>query len=196
MREVVLQAIGFVRDSAAPEHQLGAVIGRTGMMRYDSVVRMNGDPTLDVMQSPRFQARVVHSQHPCLTQSFDPLGTCWWVFNCCHVCTGSGIAVEQSQKLLPAARPGFMSLMMTSSTQHRGGCNTLSVQRICLPKPSAGGWWLHRRILCVLDPKALCPYALSCTLARRPSQVRTHHFSPCPCCAIRACPRHAVPSRE
>lgn len=28
------QAIGFVRASSAPEHQLGAVVGRTGLMRW------------------------------------------------------------------------------------------------------------------------------------------------------------------
>lgn len=28
------QAIGFVRESAAPEHQLRAVVGKSGLMRF------------------------------------------------------------------------------------------------------------------------------------------------------------------
>lgn len=31
---VMLQAVGFVRQSADPEHQLGAVLGRTGLLRF------------------------------------------------------------------------------------------------------------------------------------------------------------------
>jgi hypothetical protein len=30
----VAKAVGFVRQSAAPEHQLGAVLGRTGLLRF------------------------------------------------------------------------------------------------------------------------------------------------------------------
>jgi hypothetical protein len=30
----VAKAIGFVRQSDAAEHQLGAVVGRTGLMRF------------------------------------------------------------------------------------------------------------------------------------------------------------------
>ncbi len=33
---VPVQAVGFVRQSEAPEHQLGAVMGRTGLLRWAS----------------------------------------------------------------------------------------------------------------------------------------------------------------